>query len=150
MKDLVAFDDHEKAAESQRFKKRWVQSTQISDKIGKNKRLSEAITTSINNTRSLFKGKEPLGTLDRFKRQTSNSLTVDGLLNNLRTSCVNGVDDFKGGLTGADITCDPTHPGDRYRRIDGVCNNIENKFFGATGIEMRRLATPAYKDGKLG
>jgi hypothetical protein len=46
VKDLVTFNKHKKAAESQRFKKRWVQSTEISDKIGGNARLSETITSS--------------------------------------------------------------------------------------------------------
>jgi hypothetical protein len=137
VKDLVTFNKHEKAAESQRFKKRWVQSTEISDKIGKNARLSETITSSVNITRNTFKGKEKE---TRLARQVSNSLTVDDFLEDIRVSCEKGVNAFSGGLIGANIIC---------RRFDGVCNNLKNKHFGATGIPMKRLATPAYSDGKF-
>ena len=142
--DLVAFNEHEKAAESQRFKRRWVQSTQISHIIGKNARLSEAITSSINNTRSTFH--EIFATL-----RQSNSHTVNELLEGIRLDCENGVNSFSGGLIGGDIICNSNACGDKYRRIDGVCNNLDDKHFGATGIAMRRLdETPAYDDGKLG
>ena len=142
----MAFNEHEKAAESQRFKKRWVQSTQISHIIGKNARLSETITSSINNTRSTFKGNELIATL-----RQSNSHTVNELLEGIRLDCENGVNSFSGGLIGGDVICNSNACGDKYRRIDGVCNNLNNKHFGATGIAMRRLdETPAYDDGKLG
>ena len=49
---------------------------------------------------------------------------------------------------GENVTCDPCSAEDRFRRIDGVCNNLENnKHWGAAGIPMRRLAPPAYADG---
>ena len=44
VKDVGAFTKHERAAEAQRFKKRWVQSTEISNKTGENARLKETLT----------------------------------------------------------------------------------------------------------
>ena len=79
-------------------------------------------------------------------RQASNSLTVDGLLADILGQCINGVNTFDGGLIGSNVTCDVN---EKYRRIDGVCNNLKNKDFGATGILMRRMAAPAYADGNL-
>ena len=58
-----------------------------------------------------------------------------------------GRDGFNGGLAGANVACDPCSPADRYRRPDGVCNNLASKHLGAAGIPMRRLAPPAYADG---
>ena len=142
VKDLLMFNNHERAAASQRFKKRWVQSTQISDTIGRNTRLKDVITASVNHTRNTFKPSS-----ESFARQASNSHTVDGFLEDIRVNCENGFDVFSGGLVGADVVCDANANEDKYRRIDGVCNNLAQKHFGATGIAMRRLANAAYDDG---
>ena len=46
------------------------------------------------------------------------------------------------------VVCDASASGDLFRRIDGVCNNLEvDKLFGSASIAMRRLASPAYADG---
>ena len=74
---------------------------------------------------------------------------MDDLLEEIRANCSKGVNTFNGGLIGANVTCDATANVDRYRRIDGVCNNLNNKYFGATGIAMRRLVLPDYDDGKF-
>ena len=36
---------------------------------------------------------------------------------------------------------------ERVRRIDGKCNNLNNKDWGATATGMRRLAPTQYGDG---
>ena len=83
-----------------------------------------------------------------LERQASNSLTVDALLEDIHVNCVNGQGVFQTGLLGAGVSCDFNDPEDIYRRIDGLCNNINHKQRGATGIAMRRLASPHYADGK--
>ena len=45
---------------------------------------------------------------------------------------------------GQEAVCDPDLCSDRYRRSDGVCNNLKSKHWGATGIAMRRFASTAY------
>ena len=144
VKDIVAFNKHEKAAEENRFNKRWVQSTALTTRIGKNARLKETLVLSINNTRNTFKGGFLVAS-----RQASNSLTLDGFLEEIHEECKMGVNAFSGGLIGADVICDPTASLDKYRRIDGVCNNLDNKHFGATGIGMRRFVAAVYTDGKI-
>ena len=58
------------------------------------------------------------------------------------------IGDCRNADRSAGVVCDPSAPGDLFRRIDGVCNNLEeNKLFGSAGIAMRRLASPAYGDG---
>ena len=48
---------------------------------------------------------------------------------------------------GGNVTCDPCSVTDKFRRIDGVCNNLVNdKLWGAAGIPMRRLTHSAYSD----
>ena len=136
VKDLESLNKHEKAAETQRFKKLWVQSTQISDKIAKNSRKSEAIISSINHTISSFAENEIYGNLKRLARQYSE--TVQDI-------CEQELDI----LTGTDITCSQTETSNKYRSINGVCNNLKNKHFGAAGIAMRRFETPAYENGEL-
>ena len=144
VKDIVAFNEHEKAAEENQFIKRWVQSTALTNRIGKNARLRETLVLSINNTRNTFKGG-----LSVASRQASNSLTVDSFLEDIREQCEMGVNAFSGGLIGGSVICDPTASLDKYRRIDGVCNNLDNKHFGATGIAMRRFVPAVYADGKI-
>ena len=37
---------------------------------------------------------------------------------------------------------------DKYRSLNGVCNNLNKQNFGRAGIAMRRLTGPAYADGR--
>ena len=58
----------------------------------------------------------------------------------LKLNCVEGQD-------ASSVSCDPQASGDDFRRVDGLCNNVENKQWGAGGgIPMRRLAPPDYAD----
>ena len=132
----------------------------MTDRIGENARLSIAVVTSLNSTRNSFQQNQAsyvncCSILVTTQGQTkppvtdsrqSHSGTVDGLLAAVRTSCEAGLDVFSGGLVGGAAVCDPAQ--DRYRRSDGVCNNLNNKHWGATGIPLRRLAAPAYDNGK--
>lgn len=43
------------------------------------------------------------------------------------------------------IKCDPN---EKYRTVDGTCNNIDNAYWGATRSPSRRLLPPEYNDGK--
>ena len=55
-------------------------------------------------------------------------------------NCVEGQD-------ASSVSCDPQASEDNFRRVDGLCNNVENKQWGAGGgIPMRRLAPPDYAD----
>ena len=51
-----------------------------------------------------------------------------------------GHEGFYGGHGGGDSSppCDSSEPGDIFRRVDGVCNNLNNRHWGAAGIPMRR------------
>ncbi|KAK7084497.1 hypothetical protein SK128_008778 [Halocaridina rubra] len=42
---------------------------------------------------------------------------------------------------------DPCQTNDRYRRLDGTCNNIQNPLWGASFIPFRRAILPEYGDG---
>ena len=84
-----------------------------------------------------------------MKRQASHSFTVDDFLNEVQEGCKIGKNVFDGGLVGKDAICNSTSDDDLYRRIDGVCNNLANKHFGATGIAMRRIVPADYADGKI-
>ena len=133
-KDITSLNKHEKSAEAQRYKKLWVQSTHVSDKIAKNSRLSEAIISSIDKSISNF----PDARISRKQlKRLARSLyggTVQGI-------CKEVLDT----VTGAFINCEDAG---KYRSITGVCNNLNNKTFGSAGIAMRRFAAPAYSDGK--
>ena len=39
---------------------------------------------------------------------------------------------------------------ERYRRIDGQCNNPDNPLWGATSAPFRRVLPADYADGKSG
>ena len=125
-RDLKSFDEHKVAAESQRYKKPWVQSTELSDAIADTSRQSEAIIHSINKTISSFANRS----VYQLKRQQDSSLISIAELAcremlNPATSCP---DD------------------DKYRTADGSCNNLLNPSFGAARIAMKRFAAPAYTD----
>ena len=68
-------------------------------------------------------------------RQSGNGAVV-GLLSSIQASC---------GMESGVVECDPTQ--DRYRTLDGTCNNLANREWGAAGIRLRRLAPAAYSDG---
>ena len=91
MKDIVLFDEHEQAADDQRFKKEWIQSTPISDNIGTSSRFSEVIVSSINYTRNQFK-------------ENVDSPSVDRFIKDIKESCVKGGDTFNGSLIGAEVS----------------------------------------------
>ena len=122
-KDINSLNKHEKSAEVQRFKKLWVQSTQVSDNIGKNSRLGEAIISSIENSISEMKS-------------MSNPFSAT-----VQSACQDALDT----ISETNFVCQEA---DKYRSLNGVCNNLSNKTFGAAGIAMRRFAAPAYADGK--
>ena len=68
-----------------------------------------------------------------------NSYTYKKVLKTEGRGCVEGED-------ASSISCDVDAPEDKYRRLDGLCNNLENKQWGAAGIAMRRLAPRDYAD----
>ena len=43
--------------------------------------------------------------------------------------------------------CSETCGNERYRTIDGTCNNLRNSDWGASNMAQRRLADPIYEDG---
>ncbi len=51
-------------------------------------------------------------------------------------------------LCGAAGAANGAEPGDFVRSIDGAGNNLEHERWGAAGIELLRLTTPSYGDGK--
>ena len=129
-KDFKSFEKHTEAAEAQRNKKPWIQSTELSDSIAKTSRRIDAITLSLKKTFSSFEsgnvsgiGRNPEKIVMDIQEKAS-FLEPTSLLD--AASCL---DD------------------DKYRTVDGRCNNIREPSFGATGIAMRRLAPPAYADG---
>ena len=73
--------------------------------------------------------------------------TLVDLLGELLENCMHGNGSFHNQI-GQDAVCDPTTRSDRYRRSDGVCNNLDNKHWGATGIAMRRMVSTAYECNK--
>ena len=122
-RDLKSFDEHKVAAESQRYKKPWVQSTELSDVIADISRQSEAIIHSINKTISRFANRSVSQQQDNYLTSIA-ELTCKDVFNPA-TSCT---DD------------------DKYRTADGSCNNLLNPSFGAARIAMKRFAAPAYTD----
>jgi hypothetical protein len=44
-----------------------------------------------------------------------------------------------------DTPCDPS---ERFRRLDGSCNNLARPHFGKVGTPYRRLLRADYDDGK--
>lgn len=122
-RDLKSFDEHKVAAESQRYKKPWVQSTELSDVIADISRQSEAIIHSINKTISSFANRSVSQQQDNYLTSIA-ELTCKDVFNPA-TSCT---DD------------------DKYRTADGSCNNLLNPSFGAARIAMKRFAAPAYTD----
>ena len=68
-RDLKSFDEHKVAAESQRYKKPWVQSTELSDVIADISRQSEAIIHSINKTISSFANRSVSQQQDNYLRE---------------------------------------------------------------------------------
>ena len=145
------FLEHEAAAEEQRFKRRWVQSNTFTDRLARDKRLFSFVELAVQESLS--------PSVARVRRQISNSEVLDEVITfihvdmlpqvlaHLREECIAGTDGFNGGLVGAEVTCDPCALEDRFRRIDGVCNNLAMKLHGAAGTPLRRLASPAYSDG---
>ena len=86
---------NEKFAEEIQFKKRWVQSTSLTNKIGRNARVRDSLSLSITKTRNSFKTKPMVakvpGPASRQSRQASNSFTVDDLLADIHADCKMGV-----------------------------------------------------------
>ena len=126
-RDLDSFLVHMEAADAQRHKKPWIQSTELSDKIGIRSRICEAVISSINTT------------ITNFLRSRSSKLRQAGTIlpdiqEKICTDIIN-----------PDIIC-PVD--DKYRTANGSCNNRVNPNFGAAGIAMLRFALPpSYADG---
>ena len=137
-KDVQAFHQNEENIKEYRFRSRWVQSNPLTDKIGYNFRMKETMVESITKTMSKY---------SRKKRQATNNQAIQNLLDFIGQSCEKGEDAFKGSFTSEDVTCNPSDEKDVYRRLDGVCNNLEDKNKGAAGTAMTRLVEPAYTDG---
>merc|ERR1712142_1045307 len=129
-KDLESFVEHVKARENQRYKKPWVQSTELSDNIADMSRLSGAILLSLNKTIGSFGHK--------FSSSNDYSSEIDLLTETHKNTCKDIINDK--------ITCQTD---DKYRTSDGSCNNLLHPTFGAAGIAMRRFVPPAYADGKF-
>ena len=70
--------------------------------------------------------------------------TLDMLVEELFNDCKAG-QGFCFTPIGQDAVCDASLCKDRYRRIDGVCNNLDSKHWGAIGIPMRRFSPMAYQ-----
>ena len=70
--------------------------------------------------------------------------TVEMLLEELFENCKLGQGSCFTPI-GQDAVCDPSLSSDRYRRIDGVCNNLDFKYWGAIGIPMRRFTAMEYQ-----
>lgn len=51
------------------------------------------------------------------------------------------------GTRPEDIKCDKNA---RFRSLDGTCNNLFHKTYGASFIPFRRMLPPKYGDGELG
>ena len=66
------------------------------------------------------------------------------LLEELLEDCKSG-NGFCFTPIGQEAVCDPLLCSDQYRRSDGVCNNLNSKHWGATGIAMRRFSATAYE-----
>ena len=130
-KDISSFEEHVKATENQRYKKPWVQSTELSDNIADMSRLSSAILLSLNKTISSF-GK-------KFSSSNDYNSEID-----LQTQIHKKIEETCKEIINHKITCPAD---DKYRTPDGSCNNLLNPTFGAAGIAMRRFVPPAYADG---
>ena len=137
-KDVQDFHQNEEDIKKYRFRSRWVQSNPLTDKIGYNFRKKETMVESIKKTMSTYK---------RKKRQATNNQAIQDLLKSIGQKCEREEDVFEGSFTSEDVTCNPSDEKDDYRRLDGVCNNLEDKNKGAAGTAMSRLAEPAYADG---
>ena len=73
--------------------------------------------------------------------------TLEMLLEELEENCAQG-NGLKFTPIGQDVECDPESCADHYRRIDGVCNNLDSKLWGATGTPLRRFSPTEY-DGEF-
>merc|ERR1712142_263788 len=129
-KDVESFVEHGKAGENQRYKKPWVQSTELSDNIADMSRLSGAIMLSLNKTIGSFGHK--FGSSNDYSSEDDLLRKAHGM------ACKN--------IINRKITCPAD---DKYRTPDGSCNNLLHPKFGAAGIAMRRFVPPAYADGKF-
>ena len=157
-RDLKSFDEHKVAAESQRYKKPWVQSTELSDVIADISRQSEAIIHSINKTISRFANRSVSQQQDNnYLTSIAEDRSVSQQQNNYLTSIAEDRsvsqqhDNYLTSI--AELTCkDVFNPAtsctddDKYRTADGSCNNLLNPSFGAARIAMKRFAAPAYTD----
>ena len=74
-----------------------------------------------------------------MKTRQSSSGAVAGLVCSIQASC---------RMESGAVECDPTQ--DRYRTLDGTCNNLASKEWGAAGTRLRWFAPAAYSDGGNG
>ena len=126
---MESYEEHKEAAEAQRYKKPWVQSTELSDTIGDISSQKDAIIHSIN--------------------KTITSFTVRNIADVQRMSMLTLISSVACGISPSTTTTtpNPCQTADKYRTADGSCNNLGDKSFGAAGIPMRRFVPPEYADG---
>ena len=126
-KVIKSFEKHLAAADAQIRKSPWVQSTELSDNIAKKSRRRGAICHSIEKTISCFN-------VRKFSDAEKN-------LENILTKVQ---DNFLKDNLDQPIRCEEDN---RYRTLNGSCNNLRHKSFGAAGTALSRLLPPAYADG---
>ena len=121
-----------------RFKTKWVQSTNESGNLGRETRIMDKLVDACNKSKSLpseclqlFSALYPMNkeyNLTLFESSLSSQRTEGELLQNVEE-------------------CDPVA---KYRSIDGTCNNLAvNHKQGAAATPMPRLMDNAYSDGKF-
>ena len=138
---LSEITDQEERALTVKFIRRRVQFTNITDGISLNRRIFTQMDSVIRNFSGLG---EKIGNRDA----AAAVFTIEMLLKELFEDCKQGQGSCFTPI-GQDAVCDPSLCSDRYRRIDGVCNNLDSKHWGAIGIPMRRFTAMAYKCKKV-
>ena len=127
-KVIKSFEKHLAAADAQIRKSPWVQSTELSDNIAKKSRRRDAICHSIEKTISCFNAR-------KFSDAAKN---LENILTKIQ-------DNFLKDDLDQPIRCQKD---DRYRTVNGSCNNLRHKSLGAAGTALSRLVPPAYADGQ--
>ncbi|XP_050677757.1 peroxidase-like [Leptidea sinapis] len=79
--------------------------------------------------------------LMQMKLCTSSKVTPNTFLSYLENELIRPKDYFCKPYTKICHSCD------KYRSIDGTCNNLEHPGWGRTGAPFNRIATPRYSDG---
>ena len=125
-KVIKTLEKHLVAADSQIRMSPWVQSTDLSDAIARKSRQRDAISHSIEKTISCFNARnfsDVAKKLEHFFTKNHKKISRDDL--DQPTKC---------------------QEDDRYRTVNGSCNNLRHRSFGAAGIALKRFVPPAYAD----